>query len=106
MSHSPLTVLERVVEQARQRPEAIALRRSDGKSALRYSELIAEVDRLAATLRAQSVSRGSRVLVISDNGPETYLSVLACAKLGAIAVMADGNLPPATIDRFGQVTTP
>ena len=46
------------------------------------------------------------MLVISDNGPETYLSVLACAKLGAIAVMADGNLPPATIDRFGQVTAP
>jgi long chain fatty acid CoA ligase FadD10 len=106
MSHSPLTVLERVFEQARQRPEAIALRRCDGKSALRYRDLVAEVDRLAATLRAQSVSRGSRVLVISDNGPETYLSVLACAKLGAIAVMADGNLPPATIDRFGQVTTP
>ena len=46
------------------------------------------------------------MLVVSDNGPETYLSVLACAKLGAIAVMADGNLPPATIDRFGQITAP
>jgi long chain fatty acid CoA ligase FadD10 len=106
MSHSPLTVLERVVEQARQRPGAIALRRCDGRSALRYTELLTEIDSLAATLKAQSVSRGSRVLVISDNGPETYLSVLACAKLGAIAVMADGNLPPATIDRFGEVTTP
>jgi long chain fatty acid CoA ligase FadD10 len=106
MAHLPPTVLERVFDQARQRPEAIALRRCDGTSALRYAELVAEVDRLAATLAAQSVSRGSRVLVISDNGPETYLSVLACARLGAIAVMADGNLPPATIDRFGQITSP
>jgi len=106
MSHLPPTVLERIFERARQRPEAIALRRCDGRSALRYSELLAEVNRLAADLRAQSVVRGSRVLVISDNGPETYLSVLACAKLGAIAVMADGNLPPATIERFGQITTP
>ncbi|MDT5137018.1 MAG: long chain fatty acid CoA ligase FadD10 [Mycobacterium sp.] len=106
MSHSPPTVLERVFEQARQRPEAIALRRCDGTSSLRYGELVTEVNGLAATLRAQSVSRGSRVLVVSDNGPETYLSVLACAKLGAIAVMADGNLPPATIDRFGQITAP
>jgi long chain fatty acid CoA ligase FadD10 len=106
MSHLPPTVLERVFERAQQRPEAIALRRCDGSSALRYSELVAEVNRLAAGLRARSVARGSRVLVISDNGPETYLSVLACAKLGAIAVMADGNLPPAAVDRFGQITTP
>lgn len=106
MSYSPTTVLERVFERARQRPEAIALRRCDAKSSLRYGELVTEVNRLATTLRAQSVSPGSRVLVISDNGPETYLSVLACAKLGAIAVMADGNLPPATVDRFGQITSP
>lgn len=106
MSHLPLTVLERVFEQARQRPLATALRRCDGKSALRYAELVAAVNGLAAALRAQSVSPGSRILVLSDNGPETYLSVLACAKLGAIAVMADGNLPPATIDRFGEITAP
>lgn len=106
MSHLPLTVLERVFEQARQRPLATALRRCDGKSALRYAELVAAVNGLAAALRAQSVSPGSRILVLSDNGPETYLSVLACAKLGAIAVLADGNLPPATIDRFGEITAP
>ncbi|ULL08995.1 acyl-CoA synthetase [Mycobacterium liflandii] len=106
MSDLPATVLERIIEQAQRRPEAIALRRCDGTSALPYGELAAEVDRYAGALRAQSASRGSRVLVISDNGPETYLAVLACAKLGAIAVMADGNLPPATIDRFCQITDP
>ncbi|CAM4312450.1 Fatty-acid-CoA synthetase) (Fatty-acid-CoA synthase) [Mycobacterium basiliense] len=100
------TVLERVFAQARRRPQAIALRRCDGTSAVRYSELVYQVNTLAMTLRAQSVSRGSRVLVISDNGPETYLSVLACARLGAIAVMADGNLPDATITRFCQIADP
>lgn len=106
MSHLPPTVLERILKQARERPEAIALRRADGTSALRYGQLVAEVDRVAANLRAQSISPGSRVLVISDNGPETYLSVLACAKLGAIAVLVDGDLPPATIGRFREITTP
>lgn len=106
MTQLPPTVLQRVLEQARQRPEAIALRRCDGSSALRYSELVTESDRLAASLGTHSVSQGSRVLIVSDNGPETYLSVLACARLGAIAVMADGNLPPATIERFGQITAP
>lgn len=100
------TVLERVFEQARQRPDAFALRRCDGGSALRYGELVVEVDRLAASLDGQSVAPGSRVLVISDNGPETYLSVLACARVGAIAVMVDGNLPSATVERFCQLTTP
>ncbi len=106
MSHSPPTVLERVIEQARQRPDAVALRRCDGTSTLRYGDLVAEIDTLAAKLRSRAVVRGSRVLVVSDNGPETYLSVLACARLGAIAVLADGKLPAATLDRFGQITEP
>lgn len=106
MSLLPPTVLQRVFEQARQRPEAIALRRCDGTSALRYADVVEEVDRFAAILRGQSISQGSRVLVVADNGPETYLSVLACARLGAIAVMADGNLPPATIGRFSELTDP
>lgn len=106
MSHLPPTVLERILKQAHERPEAIALRRSDGTSELRYGQLVAEVNGLAAHLSAQSVSQRSRVLVISDNGPETYLSVLACAKLGAIAVMVDGNLPPATISRFSEICDP
>jgi long chain fatty acid CoA ligase FadD10 len=106
MSHSPPTVLQRVAEQARQRPDAVALRRCDGTSTLRYGELIAEIDALAATLRSHGITRGSRVLVVSDNGPETYLSVLACARLGAIAVLADGGLPAATLDRFCQITEP
>ncbi|MGF2952244.1 fatty acid--CoA ligase FadD10 [Mycobacterium sp. THU-M116] len=106
MSQSAPNVLHRVIEQARRHPDAIALRRCDGTSTLRYGELIAEVDTLAATLHSSAITRGSRVLVLSDNGPETYLSVMACARLGAIAVVADGRLPPATLDRFCQITEP
>ncbi|MBP2451171.1 fatty acid--CoA ligase FadD10 [Mycolicibacterium lutetiense] len=106
MTPPPTTVLERIVERAEQQPEAIALRRCDGSSALRYRDLLVEVDRLAADLVSRSVTPGSRVFVISDNGPETYLAVLACARVGAIAVMVDGALPAATIDRFGEITAP
>jgi long chain fatty acid CoA ligase FadD10 len=106
MSHLPSTVLERILEQARERPQAIALRRSDGTSALRYGQLVAQVDRLAAKLRGESIGQGSRVVVLSDSGPETYPSVLACARLGAIAVLVDSGLPPATIARFCQITDP
>jgi long chain fatty acid CoA ligase FadD10 len=100
------TVLARIVAQARQRPEAIALRRCDGTGAVRYGQLAAEVDRLAAGLRSRGATSGSRVLVVSDNGPETYLAVLACARLGAIAVMVDRAVPAATVGRFGEITEP
>src|SRR5262249_33440074 len=84
----------------------IALRRCDGTSTVRYRDLVVTVNALAAQLTLLSVRPGDRVLIVSDNGPETYLAVLACARTGAIAVMADGRLPPATIDRFRQITTP
>ncbi|QLL08786.1 fatty acid--CoA ligase FadD10 [Mycobacterium vicinigordonae] len=106
MSSPPPTVLQRVRDRARIRPEAIALRRVDGTSVLRYGALFAELALLAETLATQGISRGDRVLVSSDNGPETFLSVLACAKLGAIAVMVDGSLPPAIITRFAEIARP
>lgn len=106
MSDQPSTVLERVFAQARQWPTAIALRRCDGTSVVRYGQLIGEIGRLAAELGSHGVTSGSRVLVVSDNGPETYLSVLACAQLGAIAVLVDRSVPPATVGRFGEVTEP
>lgn len=105
MSQSP-SVLARIREQARRTPDIVALRRCDHSSALRYSELITEIDRLASSLRQALVSASSRVVVISDNGPETYVSVLACARLGAVAVLADGNLPPAAVAKFIQITDP
>lgn len=106
LTDSKATVLERITERARQQPEAIALRRCDGTSVLRYRDLIAEADRLATDLASRDVAPGTRVFVLSDNGPETYLAVLACARVGAVAVMVDDGLPAATVDRFGEIATP
>lgn len=106
MSDLPPTVLERVFEHARQRPESVALQRCDGASSIRFGQLVLEVNRLAEALDGMNVTRGSRVFVVSDNGPQTYLAVLACAKLGAIAVMVDGNLPVAGIERVFHITEP
>ncbi|MDO3400291.1 fatty acid--CoA ligase FadD10 [Mycolicibacterium neoaurum] len=102
----PRSLLQRILEQAKRTPEAVALRRCDGASALPYRQLAAETGRVAAELRSARVRQGDRVLVISDNGPETYLAVLACAHLGAIAVMVDRNLPRAAFERFGTITDP
>lgn len=106
VSQLPPTVFERVFEYALQSPSAVALQRCDGSSSIRFGQLVLEVNRLAEMLAASRVTRGSRVFVLSDNGPETYLAVLASAKIGAIAVMVDGNLPPAGIERTFQITEP
>lgn len=99
-------VLGRLLAQAQRHPQAIALRRCDGTSAVTYGRLPAVVNRLAAELRKRGASRGCRVFVMSDNGPETYVAVLACAHLGAIAVLVDRGAPMATVARFGEITSP
>ncbi|TLH63910.1 fatty acid--CoA ligase FadD10 [Mycolicibacterium phocaicum] len=100
------TVLGRLLAQAQQHPQAIALRRCDGTSAVTYGRLPAVVHRLAGELHKHGVARGGRVFVMSDNGPETYVAVLACAHLGAIAVLVDHGVPTATVARFGEITSP
>lgn len=105
MSQSP-TVLQRIYEQSCRTPQAVALRRCDGSGVVRYGELSSIVDHFAGRLRAAQVCSGARVFVISDNGPGTYLSVLACARIGAVAVLVDANSPSATIERFHQITDP
>ena len=100
------TVLGRLLAQAQRHPEAIALRRCDGTSVIRYGQLSSVVNRLAAELDGHGVSRGCRVFVMSDNGPETYVAVLACARLGAIAVLVDRGVPAGAVARFGEITSP
>lgn len=100
------TVLGRLLTQAQLQPQAVALRRCDGTSGVTYGRLPAVVNHLAGELREHGVSRGDRAFVMSDNGPETYVAVLACAQLGAIAVLVDRAVPSATVARFGEITGP
>lgn len=101
-----LTVWQRVAAEAARRPGDVALRRADGSGTLRYGRLDPLTRRIAADFAGAGVGPGDRVLIFSDNGPETYLGVLACARTGAIAVLVDGALPPATVARFAEITTP
>ncbi|HMM18204.1 MAG TPA: acetate--CoA ligase [Petrimonas sp.] len=51
---------------------------------LTYSELYAEVSKMANVLRAQGVEKGDRVCIYLPMIPELAFSVLACARIGAI----------------------
>lgn len=51
-----------------------------------YAKLVADVTGFAAGLRRLGVSRGDRVGLLMENGPEVVVSFLAIAHIGAIAV--------------------
>lgn len=51
-----------------------------------YRELAARVDAVAANLHARDVHAGDRIVLLLGNVPEFLVVVLACARLGAIAV--------------------
>ena len=58
----------------------------DGDLAISYDQLELHAARLAGALQGRGVARGDRVAIILDNRPEFLIGLLACAKLGAIAV--------------------
>ena len=49
-----------------------------------YGRLYREVNRFANALRAHGVGRGDRVIVYMPNTPEGIVTMLACARIGAI----------------------
>lgn len=65
-------------------PEALAL--VDGATRLTYAELDRAVENMAGNLAALGIAKGDRVAVILGNRREFVFAVLACARIGAIAV--------------------
>jgi crotonobetaine/carnitine-CoA ligase len=78
-----------LAHQAQRRPDHAALvwspRPGPGRR-WNYSELFADVRRVAAGLAARGVAPGDRVLIHMENSPEMVLAWLGCATLGAVAV--------------------
>lgn len=67
------------------------------KSNLTYAQLLAQVQALAAVLQDQSVSRGDVVLIYMPMVPEAVVSMLACARLGAIHSVVFGGFAAAEL---------
>lgn len=80
----PRSIEAMVAVHVQDRGDAIAI--VDGKRQLSYRQLNDQAARLAGALRAKGLERGDRVAMILENRIEFVLVLLACAKLGAIAV--------------------
>lgn len=53
---------------------------------LTYAELAAQLDRMAAGLRASGVRPEERVVLVMSDRPETLVTILAVIRMGAVAV--------------------
>ncbi|MEZ6004644.1 MAG: acetate--CoA ligase [Planctomycetota bacterium] len=66
-----------------------------------YAELLADVQRFAAVLKARGVGKGDRVAIYMPMIPELAMAVLACARIGAIhSVVFGGFSAQALADRI------
>ena len=74
------------------------------KSRVTWSELYAEVSRLAQALRAQGVKPGDRVAAYLPNLPGTVIAMLATASIGAVWSSCSPDFGvQGVLDRFGQI---
>ena len=72
---------------AKQRPDHVALVCGDRR--LTFAEVDARANALAHALIASGVERGDRVVVFSDNGPETVISFWAVLKANAVVCLVN-----------------
>ncbi|MCZ4551152.1 long-chain-fatty-acid--CoA ligase [Gordonia rubripertincta] len=79
-----MTLSDQVGRHARRTPDAVAIRYDDAGTS--YRELDQEVNRLARVLGDRGVGPGDRVAVLAHNHPVIVAAILACTRIGAIAV--------------------
>jgi acetoacetyl-CoA synthetase len=74
------------------------------KRRISRGELYRRVARLAAAMRAEGVEAGDRIAAYMPNMPETVITLLAAASIGAVFTSASPDFGvQGVLDRFGQV---
>jgi acyl-coenzyme A synthetase/AMP-(fatty) acid ligase len=87
------------------RPALVCISREGERTALSFGEVGERSARLAGGLAARGVGRGDVVMTVLGNRPEWAYAMLACWRLGAVALPCTEQLRPrdlrARIDRVG-----
>ncbi|MGW6730171.1 long-chain-fatty-acid--CoA ligase [Nocardia sp. NPDC055029] len=90
-----MTPSDQLARHARKIPGEVAIRFGD--ESVTYAEFDDRVNRLANYLLAEGVDAGDRVAVLTLNNPQTVITYVACARLGAISVPVNFRLTPAEV---------
>ena len=69
----------------------------DGAQRLTWAELDTRVTTLAHWLRAKGIAPGDRIALLLTDGAPFLTTLLACGRIGAIAVLLNWRLAPAEI---------
>ncbi len=69
----------------------------DAARTITYADVLAEVNRWAAVLKAQGVDKGDRVTIYLPLIPEAAYAMLACARIGAVHSVVFGGFSPASL---------
>ena len=99
-----LNFAENLLRSRSERPAIVSCGEEGERGALSFDGLYREVARIAAWMRAHGVGRGDRVAAFLPNVPETVVTMLAAASIGAIFSSCSpdfGN--DAVVQRFGQI---
>lgn len=67
---------------------------TDTLKSFTYRELLEQVARFAGVLANQGVQKGDRVIIYMPMVPEAVISMLACARIGAIHSLVFGGFAP------------
>jgi acetyl-CoA synthetase len=79
------------------RTALVALSRAGDRRELSFGELAERSSRLAGALAARGVGRGDVVMTLVGNRPEWVETMLACFRLGAVALPCTEQLRPADL---------
>jgi acyl-coenzyme A synthetase/AMP-(fatty) acid ligase len=89
------------------RTALIALTREGGaRREIAFGELSARAARLAGTLRARGVERGDVVMTVVGNRPEWVEAMVACLRIGAVALPCTEQLRPKDLRARMDVAEP
>jgi len=75
----------------------VALSREGGRRELSFGEVGVRAARLAGTLLAAGIGRGDVVMTVVGNTPDWVLTMLACFRIGAVALPCSEQLRPADL---------
>ena len=88
------------------RTALVALAHDGQRSVLTFGELSDRSARLAGTLLEEGAARGSVVMTLIGNRPEWVISMLACFRIGAVALPCAEQLRPADLQARMQAVDP
>ncbi len=85
---------------------ALRIRRNGVLREVSYREMAARIRGAAARLKGAGIREGDRVVLLGENDPQWPIAYFAISEAGATVVPLDPGLPPASLRRLFEASSP